>query len=180
MTPYLVGLLFGDGTSNYGKKNNAYAVWIDQHERNIEIAKKAKDEFEKIGLNVHYYTFLNKVRAMVYSKATFIEFREIRNNTLGYFESLNEKERFEFISGFFDAEGTVTDRIVLYNGDKELLIAIKDFLFKVLEVVGHVYRYGKIHGLQIYRRNDIQKLIPKMISIKISVRSSQLRNVGEC
>ncbi|NOX71108.1 MAG: hypothetical protein GXO64_00195 [Candidatus Micrarchaeota archaeon] len=182
MSPYLVGLLFGDGTSNFGKKNKAYAVWIDQHERNSKIAEKAKSEFENIGLNVHYYTYLNKVRAMVYSKSIFHEFNEIRKEPVKYFKSLGKKKKFEFISGFFDAEGIVTDRLVLYNGNKKLLEAIKVFLELSIEVTGHVYRYGKIHGLQIYRRSDIKKFILKTNSIKIknSVRSSQLRNVGEC
>ena len=87
---------------------------------------------------------------------------------------------FKWIAGFFDAEGTVTDRIVLYNSNERLLNTIKEFIAEEIDVVGYVYRYGKIHGLQIYKRDDIKKLIQKTYSVKLSVRSSRLINVGEC
>ena len=181
MNPYLVGLLFGDGTSHHGKKNQAFAVWIDQHLKNEDIAEKAREEFEKLGLNVHYYPHTqNKIRAMVYSKQLFNEFKEIRENTISYFNKLKPKDKFEFISGFFDAEGTVTDRIVLYNGNIDLLIAIQRFIAARINVVGRVYRYGKIHGMQIYKREHIKKFIKHTNSIKLSIRPSQLTNVGEC
>jgi len=153
MDPYLIGLLFGDGTSNYGKTNKAYSVWIDQNERNLKIAKKAKQEFEQLGLNVHYYPHSkNKIRAMVYSKEIYTEFQEVRKNPVKCFRSFNKKEKLKFISGFFDAEGTVTDRIVLYNGNLDILGEIQKFIADKLNVIGHVYRYGKVYGIQIYRR----------------------------
>ena len=181
MNPYLIGLLFGDGTSNYGKKNKAYSVWIDQHKRNQKITEKAKDEFEKMGLNVHYYSHTkNKIRAMVYSKNIYEEFQEVKNHPIKYFKKLNAKGKFNFISGFFDAEGTVTDRIVLYNGNIEILKQIQKFIAEKINVVGYVYRYGKIHGLQIYKRDHIKRFVENTSSIKISVRSSRLKNVGGC
>ncbi len=166
MPPYLAGLLFGDGTSHLGKKNGAYAVWIDQHERSSKIVLRAVKEFEKIGLNVHHYGFLNKKRAMVYSKALFSEFRKMRANPKEFFRNLKIKDKFEFFSGFFDAEGTVTDRLVVYNSELELLEEMHRFLVKN-KIHGHIYRYGKIFGIQIYKRRSIARLRERTGSIKI-------------
>lgn len=167
MSPYLAGLLFGDGTC-YLAKNGAYAVWIDQHKKNNNIIEKAVKEFEKMGLNVHHYGFLNKKRAMVYSKPLFHKFRELREKPKEFFRKLSIKEKFEFFSGLFDAEGTITDRLVLYNGNIEILKEIKNFLIKN-SIAGNIYRYGKIHGIQIYQRESIAVLKKKSISIKIKL-----------
>ncbi len=174
MGPYLGGLLYGDGTSNYGKKNKAYAVWIDQHQRNLLIVERAKIEFQKLGLNVHYYSYSNKIRAMVYSKQLFREFREMKQNPQIFFSKLSKSNKMEFIAGFFDAEGTVTDRLVVYNGNIDILKEIQKFL-TILEIYGKIYRYGKIHGLQIYKIKEIvlmQKYIPsiKILSSVLSVK----------
>lgn len=176
MSPYLAGLLFGDGTSHLGK-NGAYAVWIDQHERNSKIVLRVVKELESIGLNVHHYGFLNKKRAMVYSKAMFIEFRRMRSNPKEFFRNLKIKDKFEFFSGFFDAEGTVTDRLVVYNGELDLLDEMQRFLEKN-KIHGHIYRYGKIFGIQIYKRESIARLRELTDSTKIC--SGKLKNVGEC
>jgi hypothetical protein len=165
MSSYLAGLLFGDGTSHLAK-NGAYAVWIDQHERNNEMIERAVRELKKMNLNVHHYGFLNKKRAMVYSKALFQEFRKMRESPAEFFNNLSEKKKFGFISGFFDAEGTATDRLVVYNGDLKILEEIKKFLTKN-SIFGHIYKYGKVYGIQIYRRDSIRKLKKKTNSIKI-------------
>lgn len=161
----MIGLLFGDGTSHYGK-NKAYAVWIDQHQNNSYIIDRAYKEFRKLGLNVHRYKFLNKERAMVYSKQLFQKFRGVKSNPVAYFRGLSDKEKILFISGFFDAEGTITDRIVLYNSNTSLLRAIQKFWLK-LGIEGYLYRYGKIHGIQVYRRSQIARLVKNMKSEKV-------------
>ena len=165
MSPYLAGLLFGDGTSHLAK-NGAYAVWIDQHERNSKIVDRAVKEFIRMKLNVHHYRYLNKVRAMVYSKALFLEFRGMRDKPVKFFRSLSKKQKLEFFSGFFDAEGTATDRLVVYNGNTEVLEEIQTFLGKN-NIFGHIYKYGKIHGIQIYQRESIMRLIKLTDSLKI-------------
>src|SRR3989338_1415233 len=120
ISPYLAGLLLGDGTLNKGK-NRAYAVWIDQHQRNSKIIDNAVREFQSLGLNVHHYKFLNKVRAMIYSKEFFQKFESLRENPVSFFHKLSKIEKWKFISGFFDAEGTATDRLVIYNSRLEIL-----------------------------------------------------------
>ena len=165
MDAYLAGLLYGDGTLHRGK-NKAYAVWIDQHERNNKIVDIAVKKLKAENLNVHHYGFLNKIRALVYSKAMYIEFQEIRSNVSKYFQSLSEKNKWQFISGFFDAEGTVTDRLVLYNSNTSLLRVIQNFL-KRKGITSYIYRFGKIHGLQIYRKSDVNKIRKKLNSVKI-------------
>lgn len=165
MTPYLAGVLFGDGTSNKGK-NRAYAVWIDQHKRNSKIIKRVVSEFENLNLRVYNYEFLNKERALIYSKEIFFEFREIRRDIRKYFKELSNDNKWEFISGIFDAEGTVTDRMVIYNNNTQILEEIKNFLEKQ-KIVCYIYRFGKTFGLQIYRKNSINIFRAKVNSVKI-------------
>ena len=167
MNPYLTGLFVGDGTMYLGK-NWKYQVWIDQHDKNIDILKKAVEILRKEGFNVCVYKVPgNKTRAYVCAKRLFIEFSEIRKNPVKYFLNLNEKEKKEFIAGFFDAEGTVTDRLVIYNGNIELLQAIEKFL-KELGLICYIYRFGKILGIQIYRKKSVEKFVEQIRCIKIS------------
>ena len=57
---------------------------------------------------------------------------------------------------------------MIYNSDKKLLEDMKNFLAK-FGIVCYIYRFGKIFGLQIYRKNSI-KTLRKIIttSVKIS------------
>ena len=70
--------MFGDGTL-YKGKNRAYAVWIDQHQRNSKVIKKVVKEFKKLKLNVYNYEFMNKERALIYSKEIYIEILNFKN-----------------------------------------------------------------------------------------------------
>jgi len=163
---YLVGLLFGDGTSNISK-NGAYAVWIDQHKRNLKIIERAREELENLGLNVHYYSHSNKMRAMVYNKKLYNEFKHIRKNPVEFFAELSKEDKNDFIAGFFDAEGTVTDRLVVYNSHKKLLESIREYLTG-LKICGQIYRYGKVFGIQIYKKKCIEEFEKQIKSVKIS------------
>ena len=165
ITPYLAGVLFGDGTINKGK-NRAYAVWIDQHKRNSKVIKRVVSEFKNIGLKVYDYEFLNKERALVYSKEIFLEFSYIRKNIGKYFKSLSTRNKWEFISGIFDAEGTVTDRIVIYNNNTQILKEIKNFL-EEQKIVCYIYKFGKTFGLQIYQRNSVGIFKMRVNSVRI-------------
>lgn len=161
-TPYLAGLLFGDGTCYRGN----YGVWIDQVKRNLFIVEEAKKELEALKFKVHYYGYLNKQRALVYSKDLYYEFISLRENPVKFFESLTKDQKKKFIAGLFDAEGTVTDRLVLYNGDLILLKHIRKFL-KNNNIPSYIYKFGKIYGVQIYRREDIKKVNDIIPSLKL-------------
>ncbi len=164
--PYLAGVLYGDGTCHHGK-NRAYAVWIDQIDRNKFILDRVVDELKKLGLNVHHYAHQNKFRALVYSKDFYNIFSSLRKDIVNFFENLTVNQKLEFISGFFDAEGTVTDRLVLYNGNLKLLKSIKRF-FDSIDVISYIYRYGKIYGIQVYRKKSLMVLKEKLNSEKIN------------
>lgn len=164
--PYLAGVLYGDGTCHHGK-NRAYAVWIDQIDRNKFILDRVVNELENLELKVHYYSHQNKFRALVYSKDFYNKFSLLRKNVVSFFESLTVNQKLEFISGFFDAEGTITDRLVLYNGNLKLLKSIKRF-FDSIDVISYIYRYGKIYGIQIYRKKSLIVLKKKTNSEKIN------------
>ena len=179
MDAYLAGLLYGDGTF-YKGKNRAYSVWIDQNNKNIAIIVEAAKKFKQRNLRVYQYGFLDKTRALVYSKPLFLLFVALRKSPVAIFSNYSEIEKWDFISGFFDAEGTVTDRVVIYNGHLQLLETIKKFLTSQ-GVVCHLYKFGKIYGVQIYQRKSIEILRNQMCGVKIKkTHSLKLTNVAGC
>jgi len=165
MSPYLAGLMFGDGTCFRGK-NRAYGVWIDQQERNYRIVDEAEIELKRLKLNVHKYRFNDKVRALVYNKELFNEFKVLRGDAASFFESLNNKHKWDFLSGLFDAEGTVTDRLVVYNSDLKLLEVVQKFLLQQ-GATAYLYRFGKVWGVQVYRKQSVALLYARMNCVKL-------------
>lgn len=174
MDSYVAGMLYGDGTQFKGK-NRAYAVWVDQHVRNNDIAEFFANKLRNLKFNVHAYGFTfgptNMKRVLVYSKDLFQEFAKLKKDSVKFFKKLDDREKSEFIGGFFDAEGTVTDRLVVYNQDLLLLKAIKKFL-QLKGIKSYIYRFGKIHGVQIYRKSDISKFRKLVSCIKLSRSAS--------
>ncbi len=177
MDSYLAGVLFGDGTYNKGK-NGAYYVWIDQHERNSKILDRVSEILQDNGHKIYRYRVPdNKLRVLTYSKKLFVEFQELRKNPVTHFEILNKKNKLKFVAGFFDAEGTHTDRIVIYNSHLKLLEAVQSFL-KTIGIFPAIYKFGKISGLQLYKKEYVEKFKKNINAIKIA--SSGLKNVGGC
>lgn len=171
MDAWLAGVLIGDGTCHYGK-NKAYAVWIDQHDRNSKVLDRVQQKLQLSGFKIYRYNVPdNKARVLTYSKILFIEFQSIRKNSAKFFSSLNKKDKKEFIAGFFDAEGTVTDRIVIYNSDIQLLKVIQKFLQQV-GIPSFIYKFGKIHGLQVYRKIHQEIFLKEIHAIRLSRRTS--------
>ncbi|TMI08356.1 hypothetical protein E6H34_05490 [Candidatus Bathyarchaeota archaeon] len=73
------------------------------------------------------------------------------------------------LAGFFDAEGTHTDRLVIYNKNRKLLASIQRRLQEI-GISGHVYRYGVVHGIQIYRKLDVEKFRRLIPSYRLKAR----------
>jgi len=167
MNTYEVGLLFGDGVAYRSKKNRSYAIWIDQHERNVDILKNLKKILTKQKVNFCWYKVPdNKIRVLFYSKKECLMLKAVKENPKKFFRTLNSKEKKQFIGGFFDAEGTVTDRLVVYNQNKDLLEEIQKFL-KELKITSYIYKFGRVYGLQIYKRIHIQIFIRSIKSVKL-------------
>ncbi len=150
---YLLGLLFGDGTMNHNAKNRAYQVWIDQHKKNKIVSNEAEKRLLFLKYNVFKFAYRDKIRVAINSKKFFDLFSLIRKDPSRFFNSLDKERKFEFIAGFYDAEGTHTDRVVIYNKNKELLKKIEEFFYKN-QIIGHIYRFPKVFGLQIYRKES--------------------------
>ena len=169
-------MLYGDGTKFLGK-NRAYAVTVDQHIKNKDISDFLKKKLKESEFNVHDYDFkfgkTHMRRIMVYSKKLFIEFENMRKNSVRFFVNLSSKDKRNFIGGFFDAEGTITDRLVVYNMDLKLLKAIQKFL-KQKKILSYIYRFGKVYGVQIYKKEDVKKFRKLINCVKLnrSVSSS--------
>lgn len=166
INPYLAGVLFGDGTFHRGK-NRAYGVWIDQHEKNIDIIDEIEKQFKNLKFKIHRYSFLNKIRVLTYSKNLYFWFKKLRQDPYDYFEELSNEEKFEFIGGLFDAGGTYTDRFVIYNANEIFLERIREF-FITFGMKAYVYKFGKIYGVQICQKEDISFLKKQIFSIKFN------------
>ncbi|MEW6069414.1 MAG: LAGLIDADG family homing endonuclease, partial [Candidatus Thermoplasmatota archaeon] len=118
---------------------------------------------------MHYYSYYSKTdkkqkwRVLIYSKEFYTVFQYVRKNIETYVAGLSDDELKQFTAGLFDAEGTVTDRLVLYCGNKKLLEIIKKRLEKIGLCHLYIYNFGSIYGIQIYRKESIKKfkeLIP--------------------
>lgn len=166
---YLAGFLYGDGTCYHNPANRSYSVWIDQIESNTYLLKYARGYLGRFS-KVHEYQYKSpgglKTRILVHNKNLFIQFKKLREEPIKFFNRLSKEEKINFISGLLDADGTITDRIVIYASNENLLKRFEQFL-KNYEVVGNVYKFGSISGLQIYSKKSINALIKqKMMSIK--------------
>ena len=97
-------------------------MWVDQAEKNRDIFEKGVlPRFERLGPKVYSYRYyakkdrIYKLRALVYSKELYTELRKIFRDMKSYIDSLSDEQAKQFIAGVLDAEGTVTDRVVIYN-----------------------------------------------------------------
>ena len=168
MKAYEAGLYFGDGVAHRNKKNRSYGVWIDQHIKNTDILENLKNRLAKKEVNFCCYKVPdNKIRVLFYSKEEFLKLKNVKENPVQFFNELSDREKKEFISGFFDAEGTITDRLVIYNQNKILLEEISKFL-GTLGIVSYIYKFNRVFGLQIYRRNHVQIFRKNIKSVKLS------------
>ena len=168
MDEYVVGLFVGDGVAHRNKANRSYGVWIDQHVKNKDILENLRMEFLKDNLKFYWYKVPdNKIRILLYSKEKYLIIKQAKEDASKFFRKLNNKQKKKFIGGFFDAEGTVTDRLVVYNKDKQLLEEIKKFL-KTLGIISYIYKFSKVFGLQIYRKVHVQIFMKNIKSVKLS------------
>ena len=174
-TPYLAGILFGDGTSHKGS-NGAYSVWIDQVDKEI-LQQKVVPQLESLGSKVHFYSYfaradnVRKWRALIHSKKIYLWFKELKQNPNKYVDQFSNEELKEFVAGLFDAEGTITDRLVFYNKDKELLDKVKERL-DVLGIKSNLYKFGKVYGIQLYRKEYVEKFRALIPSFRLKVHSA--------
>ena len=175
--PYLVGFLRGDGSISK-RKDGAYAVWVDQAEKNRDIFRKGVlPRFERLGPKVYSYRYYAKkdktykFRALVYSKELYTELRKIFRGIKPYIDGLSERQVKQFIAGMMDAEGTVTDRVVIYNKNTRLLRLIQQRLDQLGVSNSHIYKFGVVYGLQIYRRKSLKSLVGEIPSVKLRSRN---------
>ena len=172
LDPYLVGFLRGDGSVSK-RKDGAYAVWADQAEKNRKIIEEVRLRFERLGRKVFFYRYYSrqdqawKYRALVYSKELFTRLKSVFRNISAYIDELSDEEAKQFIAGVLDAEGTVTDRVVIYNKNMVLLRAIQRKLDKLGIFHSHIYKFGVVHGLQIYRRGSLKSLVGEIPAVKL-------------
>ena len=172
LDPYLVGIIRGDGSASK-RKDGAYAVWVDQAEKNRKITEEVKTRFQRLGLKTFFYRYhakqdkVWKYRALVYSKELYARIKSVFRNIKSYISELSDEEAKQFIAGVLDAEGTVTDRIVIYNKSVVLLRAIQNRLEKLGILNSHIYKFGVVHGLQVYRRRSLKSMVGEIPAVKL-------------
>jgi len=171
--PYIAGLFFGDGCI-YKRKDGTYRVWIDQADKNKEVLKhEAIPRLIRMQVKTHFYSYYSrkdgvmKWRILLYSKELYMVMREVFQKITEYFESLPDMEARQFIAGLFDAEGTKTDRIVIYNRNVDLLRLIKQKLEDFGIKNSYTYSFGPIYGLQIYRKSSVKKFLEVIPSYRL-------------
>ncbi len=135
--PYLTAILYGDGSVSL-RKDGAYAIWIDQAEINRDImVNEVIPRLRHLGSKVYVYRYYAKkdktykFRALIYSKQVYKSLKFIFNSIDTYLNELSNYEARTFIAGLMDAEGTVTDRIVIYNSNRKLLEAVRNKLIQM-------------------------------------------------
>ena len=87
---------------------------------------------------------VRKWRLLIYSKELFVLLQEVFQRIPEYFENLSDTEARQFIAALFDAEGTKTDRIVIYNQNVDLLKRISIKLESLGIKDSHIYSFGKV------------------------------------
>ena len=173
---YIMGLFYGDGTT-YKTKKGAYQVWIDQSDKNKDILEYvAIPKLRLMNGKLFFYQFidrrhrLKKWRLALYSKTFFDRLRKVKQDPLGYLKTLNDDEVRYFIAGLFDAEGTKTDRLVIYNRNLELLQEIGRRLSN-FDIHSKIYKFGSIYGLQIHRKNSVKIFLEIIPSYRLTASS---------
>jgi LAGLIDADG-like domain len=173
LDPYLVGMIRGDGSISK-RKDGAYAVWVDQAEKNHTIFEQGVlPRFQTLGPKVYSYRYYAKAdktykhRALVYSKELYTCLQSTFRDIGAYIDQLSDGDARQFIAGVTDAEGTVTDRIIIYNKNKKLLKSIQKKLNELGITDSHIYKFGVVHGLQIYRRQSLKRFVGEIPAVKL-------------
>ena len=168
-----MGVLYGDGWT-YKRTDGAYVTCIDQTERNSSIIiSEVVPRLRGMGFNAKPYRFYAKHdhtfkwRTYVYSKELFLELKKTFPRIESYLNGLSAKDSKQFIAGMIDAEGTVSDRLVIYNKNTALLEAIKRKLDEFGISHSHIYRYGVVHGLYVFRRKSLESLVGEIPAVKL-------------
>ena len=168
----MAGFLYGDGTC-YRSKNGAYSVWVDQTSKREELLKsEVIPRLRREGFKIYVYQYKDrrhgtkKTRVLVYSKKLFEDFRKIRAKPTEYLETLDRKDVKLFIAGLFDAEGTITDRIVIYNSNLKLLRKISEYLIN-LGIESKIYKFGSVYGLQIHKKCSMDAFFKEIPSRRL-------------
>ena len=171
--PYIAGIFFGDGCI-YKRKDGAYCAWIDQADKNkVVLEREVIPRLTRMQLKPHFYRYhvakgnVVKWRVLVYSKEFYMVMDEILRKATEYFKELSDMEATQFIAGLFDAEGTKTDRIVIYNRDINILSMVKWRLENLGIKNSHIYSFGSIYGLQIYRKPSVKKFLEIIPSCRL-------------
>ena len=99
--PYLIGMLYGDGTS-YASKRGAYSVSVDQVRGQL-LSSEVVPRLRKMNFNVHFYDYMSKTdgshkwRALVFSKDLFLWFGEMRRNIVDVVDGLTNNDFKKFL-----------------------------------------------------------------------------------
>ena len=148
------GFMYGDG---YAYKNTANGSWIigfEQSWKNKHLAEFYKKILEKVTRKIQLREKKEKILVYTYNKRLSQFLITLKKNPTLILKNLQPSQKREFILGFFDADGSITTKeIVFYDYNKELLLEISEFLKKV-GIKGKVKKNKNIWRLRIREKNS--------------------------
>ncbi|MEM0121733.1 MAG: LAGLIDADG family homing endonuclease [Thermoprotei archaeon] len=179
--PYLIGAFLGDGNININKKKGNYQVrfFIGLNPKNLEFENAIQMAIRKLGLHSKAFYTKGKKKCIViitYSKKLCMFFKRIKKN-LNLLNPMlqNQKWLQNFVTGFYDAEGTYNKAnklVSMSNTNRELITFVK----KALEVIGfnsatiYVVNYKghpswqPLYRIQLNKKAESTRFI-KMVSL---------------
>jgi len=159
---YCFGAICGDGATYIEQSPSpTYVLWFSSHDR--PFADKLYTTWKEEGYNPYLYPRFEKHTfrwiVKVKNKELYGKYQQFRNNL--NLSSLAEKEVLDFIRGFFDAEGYITENVAgIVNTDKAILEQLQTFL-RNHGVNGNILRGQRagdpvcVHGVKGVRRKDM-------------------------
>lgn len=163
---YLIGLIASDGHICYNKTNFAVNIELKNNESEIALINKICALF---GGKIYSYSFKNKskrittIKWYLNNKNFIIMLRQIgftSNKSLSldinkWFKSLTEDQKWSFIRGEFDGDGTILKtRFSLISGSKSFAEMIHDFFIEN-GLNSLIYKvHNKYYKIIINRKKD--------------------------
>ena len=154
LDPQLLGFLIGDGW-RYNDCHRNYLLGFTQSVRNSEIMNHYRHMMAQLGkVYQKYRRRKNAYDIYIKNKQLFNAFGEYAANPAELFKRLTKEEKRKFVTGFVDAEASVTvERCRIYNSNHSLLIKIQRYLKVEVGIHAILYRDKRVWVLEIKHSN---------------------------
>ncbi len=176
---YLAGLVYGDGTLYYYKKNNEYFIYVYDSDKDF---LKTVGELVKKALKVNY-TIIKPSKTKRYYRLQFTN-KKVYDYVRWLVNERPRKPTKNFIRGFLDAEGSLTvdkkGRVTLEiaNRNREIIETIAGWLSKKgirCTVTEHRDRKGTTYKVRIRGWENVVNAINLLDPLHPKIRDKFMR-----